>query len=151
MKTVAVTGASGHIGASLVRLLIERGYEVVALVRQSSLALKDLDVKMVKGDVTDLTSLCGAFRGAEQVYHLAAYISIRDGEREKLERVNIEGTRNVLRACQIEAVSTLIHFSSIHALDQRPLDRAMTEENPLLEARHGHGSDMIFQKHRQTD
>jgi dihydroflavonol-4-reductase len=146
VNKVAVTGASGHIGANLVRLLIKRGYEVVVLVRQSSLALKGLDVKTLKGDITDLSSLCAAFRGVEQVYHLAAYISILDGEREKLEQVNIEGTRNVLKACQSEAVSTLIHFSSIHALDQRPLDRMMNEENALLEGRRGHGSDYDFSK-----
>ena len=132
MKKVAVTGASGHIGANLVRELIGRGYEVVVLIRQTSLALEGLDVVKVQGDILDQQSLCKAFRGVDQVYHLAAHISIQSGEREKLESINVQGTRNVIEACQTEAVSTLVYFSTIHALDMRPLDQAVTEENPLL-------------------
>jgi len=135
MKKVAVTGASGHIGANLVRELIHRGYQVVTLVRESSLALDGLDVLRVHGDLSDLQSLCRAFRGVDQVYHLAAYISIQSGELEKLESINIEGTRNVLKACQSESVPTLIYFSSIHALNLKPSDQAVTEENPLLGSR----------------
>ena len=146
MKKVAVTGASGHIGANLVRELLQRGYEVVALIRQSSLALEGLDVIRVVGDILDPASLARAFKGVEQVYHLAAYISIQPGDNEKLEKVNIEGTRNVLEACRSEGVSTLVHFSSIHALELEPLDRPVTEDNPLLGKRTGKGGDYDYSK-----
>jgi len=130
-KKVAVTGASGHIGANLVRELLGRGHEVVALVRQSQLALEGLDVERIHGDILDVQSLRRAFRGVDQVYHLAALISIQPGNRENLEMVNAEGTRNVLQACREEGVGTLVHFSSIHALDQEPFDQPVTENNPL--------------------
>ena len=146
MKRVAVTGASGHIGANLVRELLERGYEVVTLVRETSLALDGLDVTRVSGDVLDAPSLSRAFKGVEQVYHLAAYISIQSGDQAKLERVNVEGTRNVLEACRNEGVSTLVHFSSIHALSLEPLDRPVTEDNPLLGGWAGHGGDYDYSK-----
>lgn len=146
MKKVVVTGASGHIGANLVRELLGRGYEVFTLIRQSSLALEGLDVTRVDGDILDPQSLCRAFRGVDQVYHLAAYISIKSGDNEKLELINIEGTRNVLEACQAEGVSTLVHFSSIHALKLEPLDRPVTEENPLLGERTGQGGDYDYSK-----
>ena len=145
-KKVAVTGASGHIGANLVRELIARDYEVVVLIRRSSRALDGLDVVRVHGELSDRESLRRAFRGVDQVYHLAAYISIQAGENEKLERVNIEGTRNVLEACGLEGVSTLIHFSTIHALKLEPFDQPVTEENPLLGTRTGHGGDYDFSK-----
>ena len=145
-RKVAVTGASGHIGANLVRELIRRGYEVVTLIRQSSQALEGLDITRVDGDVLDPQSLRRAFRGVNQVYHLAAYISIQAGENEKLELTNVEGTRNVLQACQSEGVLTLVYFSSIHALKLEPLDRAVTEDNPLLGERTGHGGDYDFSK-----
>ncbi len=148
MKKVAVTGASGHIGANLVRELLGRGYEVVALVRQSSRALAGLDVTRVDGDILDLQSLRSAFRGAEQVYHLAAYISIQAGDRDRLEQINVEGTRNVIEACREEGVATLVHFSSIHALDQEPMDRAVTEDNPLADERAGHVADYDMSKAR---
>jgi dihydroflavonol-4-reductase len=146
MQTVAVTGASGHIGANLVRELIGRGYEVVALVRQSSRALDGLEVNRVRGDLEDLDSLRKAFVGVQQVYHMAAYISIQSGEQEKLQSINVEGTRNVIQACQAEGVSTLVHFSSIHALNQHPLDRAVTEDNPLVAARKTRGGDYEYSK-----
>ena len=147
MKRVAVTGASGHIGANLVRELIGRGYEVVVFIRQTSLALEGLDVVKVQGDLSDQQSLCRAFRGVDHVYHLAAHISIQSGEMEQLESINVEGTRNVIAACQSEAVSTLVYFSSIHALDMSPLDQAVTEENPLLGSRQS-GSDYEYTKAR---
>jgi dihydroflavonol-4-reductase len=145
-KKVAVTGASGHIGANLVRELLCRGYAVVALVRESYRALEGLDIQRVDGDLSDLESLCEAFRGVTLVYHLAAYISIQSGENAKLEQTNVEGTRNVLEACRLEGVSTLVYFSSIHALNLEPLDRAVTEDNPLLGDRTGHGGDYDFSK-----
>ncbi len=145
-KKVAVTGASGHIGANLIRELIHRGFEVVTLVRQTSSALEGLDVVRVDGDILDVQSLRKAFRGVEQVYHLAAYISIQGGENEKLELINIEGTRNVIAACESEGVSTLVYFSTIHALKLEPLDQPVTEENPLLGERTGHGGDYDYSK-----
>ena len=147
-KKVAVTGASGHIGANLVRELLGRGYRVVALVRQSSLALEGLDVERVNGDILDLQSLRSAFSGVEQVYHLAAWISIQPGDRDKLELINVEGTRNVIEACRDEGVSTLVHFSSIHALEQEPLELAVTEDNPLVEERSGYIGDYNLSKSR---
>ena len=146
MRKVAVTGASGHIGANLVRELLGRGYEVVVLIRQTSDALEGLDVIRVDGDLTDRQSLCKAFNGVEQVYHLAAYISIKTGDYDQLELVNIEGTRNVLNACQSEGVSTLIYFSTIHALNLEPFDQPVTEDNPLLGERTGHSADYDYSK-----
>ena len=147
-KKVAVTGASGHIGANLVRELIHRGYRVVTLIRQTSSALEGLDVVKVDGDILDIQSLRKAFRDVEQVYHLAAYISIQGGDNEKLELINVEGTRNVMAACESEGFSTLVYFSTIHALKLEPLDQPVSEDNPLLGERTGHGGDYDYSKAR---
>jgi dihydroflavonol-4-reductase len=141
MKRVAVTGAAGHIGANLVRELLARGYRVAALVRKSSRALEGLDIERHNGNVLDIESLCEVFRGCEQVYHLAARISIRSGQFDRLYSVNVEGTRNVLQACCLEGVGTLVHFSSIHALEMNPLGRPVTEGNRLLGADEGSDYD----------
>ena len=151
-KSVAVTGASGHIGANLVRELLDRGYRVVALVRQFSPALEGLDVVKVHGDILDPASLRRAFDGVRQVYHLAAHISIASGDKDKLQRINVDGTRHVLEACQTKGVSTLIHFSSIHALQLEPLDRPVTQKTiPCLASRPVMVVIMTIQKPGRTD
>ena len=71
----AVTGATGHIGANLVRDLLKEGRPVRALVNTNRKALEGLDVEIVQGDVRDPYSLYRAFSGAEVVYHLAALTS----------------------------------------------------------------------------
>jgi len=71
--TVVVTGASGHIGANLVRTLIAQGRNVRALIHMDRRAIEGLDIKQVEGDVRDAHSLLSAFAGAEMVYHLAVY------------------------------------------------------------------------------
>lgn len=146
MKKVAVTGASGHIGANLVRQLLKRGYRVVALVRQSTRALDGLAVEKVEGDLLDVNSLCLAFKDVELVFHLAAYISIKTGDQKKLESINVQGTANVLKACQSEGVSTLVYFSTIHAIDHHPLERAVTEENSLVTRPQDRGSSYDYTK-----
>jgi dihydroflavonol-4-reductase len=146
MKKVAVTGASGHIGANLVRELLNRGFQVVTLVRKSTAALEGLDVTRVNGDILDTRSLQRAFKGVEQVYHLAAHVTLQRGESEILERVNVQGTRNVMTACRLEGVETLVHFSSIHALKLEPLDQPVTEENPLLDGQNGNWADYDISK-----
>ena len=134
-KTTVVTGANGHIGANLVRALLAQGRSVRALLHVNRRAIDGLEVEIANGDVCDLDSLCRAFDGAEVVYHLAARISLSMGDWPLLEAVNIAGTRNVVEACLQCGVRRLVHFSSIHALIQEPLDVPVDESRPLVESR----------------
>jgi len=134
-KKVVVTGANGHIGANLVRALLAQGRPVRALLHVNRRAIDGLEIEIAKGDVCDLESLCHAFDGAEVVYHLAARISLSMGDWPLLEAVNITGTRNVVEACLQCGVRRLVHFSSIHALMQEPLDVPVDESRPMVESR----------------
>ena len=125
--TVAVTGPAGHLGANLVRALLERGEQVRALVYNNTAALEGLEVELVRGSVCDPASLRPAFAGVERVYHLAGMISILGDPDGKVHRVNVDGTRNVAEACRELGVGRLIHVSSIHAFDQAPLDEVLDE------------------------
>ena len=131
MKTV-VTGANGHIGANLIRALITKGREVRVLLHLNRQAFEGLDVEIVEGDTCDLDSLLKALEEVDVVYHLAGYISLQMNEREKCRSINVEGTKNVVEACLRNGVSRLIHFSSIHALEQEPLDSPVDETRPLV-------------------
>ncbi len=133
--TVAVTGATGHIGANLVRALIDKGIATRCLVHVNSRAIDGLDVERVEGDIRDLDSLCRAFQGVEVVYHLAASISLSMMSWSSLEEINVKGTKNVIEACRRTGVRRLIHFSSIHALVQEPLNVPVNEERPLVESK----------------
>jgi dihydroflavonol-4-reductase len=125
--TVAVTGATGHIGANLVRALVEQGHRVRILRHEESRALAGLDVEAITGDVLDPDSLRKVISGAEVVYHLAARISVTGDPDGMVRKINVEGTKNVAAACLREGVRRLVHFSSIHAFRQRPLDQPLDE------------------------
>jgi dihydroflavonol-4-reductase len=117
--TVVVTGASGHVGANLVRILLARGARVRALVHHDRRGLERLDVETVSADIRDPATLPPAFRDADLVYHAAGQVSILHSERASLAAVNISGTRNVVDACLRSGVRRLVHFSSIEAFSDR--------------------------------
>jgi len=132
--TTVVTGATGHVGANLVRGLLARGRPVRTLLHTNRQAIEGLNTEEVEGDICDLDSLCEAFADAEVVYHLAARISLSMDDWPLLELVNVIGTRNVVKACLCCGVRRLIHFSSIHALVQEPMDIPVDESRPLAES-----------------
>ncbi|HWE27600.1 MAG TPA: SDR family oxidoreductase [Polyangia bacterium] len=130
---VAVTGATGHIGANLVRSLVARGLRPRVLVHQRSrAALEGLAVDEFAGDVADPQSLLRLFDGAEIVYHLAAKISLDDREKALMRATNVGGVRNVVAACLQQRVRRLVHFSSIHALSTLPKAQRVDETRPLV-------------------
>ena len=132
---IVVTGASGLIGANLVRsLLVEQGGRGIrAVVHHDRRALQGLDLELVEADLSDQTSLENALRGADLVYHLAASISLRMDSWHSMAATNLEGTRRVLAACQACGVRRLVYFSSIHTRQQIPLDQILDEDRPLLD------------------
>lgn len=117
-----VTGAKGHIGNVLVRKLLERGERVRALIlrNETPTPLKGLDVEVVEGNVLDLASLFDSLRGVRGIFHLAGIISIMPGKNPGLHRINVEGTRNILRAASESGVEKLVYASSIHAIQRIP-------------------------------
>ncbi len=137
-RMIVVTGASGLVGANLVRALINEstltdGRGIRALIHRDQRALQGLDVELVQADLNDPVSLVMAFRGADTVYHLAATISLSMGGYDRLTETNVEGTRKVLSAYRQCGVRRMVYFSSIHTRQQAPLDQPLDEERPLLD------------------
>ena len=129
---VTVTGASGHLGANLVRRLLEDGHEVTVLAyEQEPPALKGLDVRAVRGNILEKSTLDSAFAGADLVFHLAAMITLRRRRDPVAHRVNNEGTFNVIGACLDCDVRRLVYFSSIHAYSSHPRTEPIDESRPL--------------------
>ena len=109
------------------RELIRRRRPCRALVHHNMRPIEGLPVERVSGDVMDPVSLERAFQGAEVVYHLAARISLIGGQDGLVHDTNVVGTRNVVAACLAAGVRRLVHFSSIHAFQQRPFDEPLDE------------------------
>jgi dihydroflavonol-4-reductase len=130
----AITGATGHVGVTLSRLLLARGHRVRAIVRRDVEGLKGLDVEKMAGDLQSRESLTRAFRGADVVFHVAARISITRTDMREVAETNIGGTRNVIDACREAGVRRLVHFSSIESLQPQPLDSPVDEERPFVDA-----------------
>jgi dihydroflavonol-4-reductase len=128
-----VTGATGHIGNVLVRLLLERGEGVRAMIipDEDPTPLKDLDVEIVEADVLDYQSLLKAFDHMDVVYHLAGIISILPGKQPFVQAVNVLGTRNVIQAAQSKRIRRLVYTSSIHALKRVPHGILINETVPF--------------------
>ncbi len=120
-----VTGATGLLGNSLVRELLKQKRKVKILARKTSnlLCFKDCyeDIKVHFGDILDYNSLRDLFKDADHVYHLASEYSILPGKNKNLEKINLRGTENVIKACIENKVKRLIYTSSIHIFKEPKL------------------------------
>ena len=141
---VAVTGASGHLGNNVVRVLLRHNHRVRALIHQNTLGINQLPVEKVAADVLDLPSLQSAFDGVDTVIHLAGRISITSFDRQKVEAINITGVKNMINACLTTGVKRVVHVSSIHAHEQRPLYEELDETRPLVN--HGYAAIYDYSK-----
>jgi dihydroflavonol-4-reductase len=114
---VFVTGGTGFIGAHLVRLLLQQGYTVVALVRPNSNLdnLRGLAVEIVTGDLNDV-NLWQQMQGCQYLFHVAAHYSLWQADREQLYLHNVEGTRNVLASAQRAGIKRTVYTSSVAAI-----------------------------------
>lgn len=120
MADTLVTGATGFVGSELTRQLVEHGTSVRILRRShSSLDLLGTcagEVEHAVGDVTDVASVTEAMRGVDRVYHAAAVLGVGGRRnRDRLYRVNVRGTANVVNAALEVGIERLVHTSSMAA------------------------------------
>jgi len=119
---VLVTGGSGHLGANLVRRLLDEGQQVRALERRggSGDAMAGLDVEMAWGDLRDPAAVRAAVRGCQRVYHCAAKVSSAEGQQREIYASNVLGTRHLLRAALDEGVERVVVTGSFSAVGHDP-------------------------------
>jgi nucleoside-diphosphate-sugar epimerase len=114
---VAVTGGTGFIGSRVVRILRERGHDVVCVVRSpdKATALATLGATLARGDILDAESLKKAFDGCEGVLHIAASYELGVvGKRAKEALAkNLDGTRRALEAARDSGAKKIVYTSSI--------------------------------------
>lgn len=119
-----VSGANGHLGNNLVRLLISKGIPVRATVRniKHKIPFTGLDCEVMEADITDKASFVKALQGVETFYAVGAAFKLwaKDPQKEIYE-VNINGTRNIIEAAAEAGVKRIVYVSSIAALDYSKL------------------------------
>ncbi|OGF51869.1 MAG: hypothetical protein A2044_01325 [Candidatus Firestonebacteria bacterium GWA2_43_8] len=129
-KAAFVTGSNGFVGSFLVEALIKEGAHVKCLVRRTGNLrwLKDLNVELVYGDITDAESLQGNLKGTDYVFHIAALKHSR--KKSDYKKSNIEATENLLKTVKKEApgIKKFVFLSSMAAMG------CSTRENPVCEA-----------------
>ena len=119
---ILITGSSGHLGANLVRRLLDDGREVRVLLRKGSdnAAVDGLKVDRVYGDLRDREALAAAVRGCEQIHHCAAKVSTTAGNEREIFDCNVIGTRNLLAAALQAGVARVVVSGSLSAVGDDP-------------------------------
>lgn len=157
---VLVTGATGILGRVIVLELLHRGKEVIATKRKSS-DLTDVlhsysfytqnaqelfdRISWVDTDFEDIHSLENALEGVEEVYHCAAKVSFHPASRHEMFQTNIEGTKNLLYACENSGVRNFLFVSSMAVFDGLN-EEGLVDENSDFNCKLNH-SDYATSKH----
>lgn len=126
MKT-CVTGATGFLGAHVVRALVVRGDDVRVTYRDRRRLsrLAGLDFEPVRADILDAQAMRAVMRGVEVAFHAAGYVGSRPVER--VYRVNAVGPRIAVEAAAAEGVRRIVVTSSVAALGPAPADGVADE------------------------
>ena len=122
-----VTGGAGFIGSNTVDELVQRGHSVVVLDdlsggKEDNLAEIRNKITIIKGSITDLETVRKAMHEAEYVLHLAARTSVPRSIKDPLDtnRINTEGTLNVLVAAKEMKVKRVVYAASSSAYGETP-------------------------------
>ena len=136
---IFITGATGFIGAHLVKRLSQTDHQIVCLVRKMNPAseeLKKLGAALVKGDITDKASLLDGMKGCDWVMNLAGVYTYWEPRNRIYKEVNVDGTRNVMESALENKVSKVVHVSTVGVYG-KPEDCPYVEESKVGSVRFG--------------
>jgi nucleoside-diphosphate-sugar epimerase len=128
-----ITGSTGYIGSLLTIKLAEEGEDIRILVRRDPdiPEFRRNNIAIVKGDITDAESLKNAMKGIDKVYHMAAYARLWAKDPDTFHKINVEGTRNVMKAAIDADVKKLVYTSTAGVIGPSG-DKPMTEIDPRI-------------------
>jgi len=153
MKTF-ITGATGFIGASIVRELLRDGREVRALVREGSDTsnLTGLDIELWKGDLRDSKSLKDGLKGCDVLYHAAADYRLWTRDPQEMYRINVDGTAAILESALENNLKRVVYTSSVGTLGNPGDGTPGREDMPVgLSDMVGHYKKSKFLAEREAD
>jgi nucleoside-diphosphate-sugar epimerase len=117
-KKIFITGASGRIGSNLVKSLLRQKYKVIALVRNKNKIKKRKNLEVVVADINEIDKYKKEIKKCGIVYHLAAYQNMFDRDIREFERVNVEGTKNILNLLLDSKVERFVYVSTVMVFEK---------------------------------
>lgn len=129
---IFVTGATGFLGRHLVPLLTQAGFRVRALVRPESAVpayLRASMIEIVNGDLQDRDSLQQSFGDSQYVIHAGGLFRFW-GYHEQFERVNVQGTANMLEVAARNSAKRFVHISTVAVVGAPAPDLVIDEQYP---------------------
>lgn len=123
---IALTGGSGHLGACILQMLLNKGKSVQALYRHSKPILNHKNLIWKHGDITKPESLGGIIDNSHAIIHSAGLISIGEKNRNQVYEINVGGTENIIQACLNKKIR-LIYISSSTAVQEKPSHEIFNE------------------------
>lgn len=125
---VLVTGGTGFVGGHLVQALRRQGDDVTALVRSPDKAapLAALGATLLPGDLHTINA--SALEGVDTVYHLAGLTAARS--QAEFQRINVDGTTNLLQAASTAGVGRFVFVSSLAAAGPVPVGTPRSLDDP---------------------
>lgn len=129
---VFVTGADGMLGTNIVHELLDRKYEVKCLVHPKSLSktLDGLQIEKLSGNILEPNTFESHLTGCDFVIHVAASTAVWPGRNEMVNRINLEGTRNVMMAAKKANIKRFIHVGSANTFAPGTKEKPGNELNP---------------------
>lgn len=117
-ETILITGGCGYFGYRLAQCLHKKGARLILLDTAASKQEVPEDIKFVQGDIREYAQVEKAIRGVDCVFHVASYgMSGREQLNwDLIEAVNVQGTKNILRACVEQGVSRLVYTSTFNVV-----------------------------------
>ncbi len=157
---IAVTGATGFLGAHLVCMLLQKGKQVRAFKRKQSnmaefnyiyaLFFTNADdqtnLNWVEADVLDLPSIELGLEGVDEVYHCAAMVSFHQRDADLMQQINVQGTSNMVNTSLQLGVKKFAHISSIAALGREKSGVTVSEKTKWVTSKLN--SNYAISKHR---
>ncbi len=136
---ILVTGGAGFIGKHLVRSLLENADSVTIFdnvsnsTKDSISSLVNIGAKVIEGDITKPLEILNITKDQDVVIHLAAKISVSESIKNPAEtfQVNVDGTRNILVACEKNHVKKLIVASSAAVYGEGSPNVKLTEKSKI--------------------